>query len=591
MLDPRVYRAAFVPALLALALAAFSLRDRERPVSVDLPAAAFDGARAFSAAAGSGGLRDLARRHPDRRPGSPGDESLADRMARGFAASGLTVRRRVARGETTTGPASLETVEGLRVGVSSRRIVVMAHRDALSSPATAELSGTAALLELARVLETRTLSRTLVLVSTSGGSGGSAGARAYAAVAGARVDAVLVLGDLAGTRVRKPWLVPWSNGPTPPSLALRRTLEVAVRTEVGSDPGGLRAAAQWARLAAPLTLGEQGELNRGGLPAVLLQVSGERGPAADQAVSAARLQEFGRAALRGVLTLDVAPREVLSADRSLVLRRRVVPDWAVRLLVGALLLPIGLAALDGVVRSARRGGRPVAWMGWSLANAVPFALVLAWALGLELSGVVSAPPAPFAPGAVPLDAAGVAALVSLPVVAALGWSLVRRVLLSAFGATGDPAEGGAAAVLVAVLALALGAVWVVNPFLALLLVPAGHLWLLVAVGGPRLRGVGAFAALSAGLVLPALLLLSYATTFDAGPVQGAWWALLLVAGGTVSVQAALAGCLLGGCLAGATVIVARRRGEARGPQQLATRGPASYAGPGSLGGTRSALRE
>ena len=40
----------------------------------------------------------------------------------------------------------------------------------------AELSGTAALLELARVFAARETKRTIVLVSTSGGSGGDAGA-------------------------------------------------------------------------------------------------------------------------------------------------------------------------------------------------------------------------------------------------------------------------------------------------------------------------------------------------------------------------------------------------------------------------------
>ena len=44
----------------------------------------------------------------------------------------------------------------------------------------AELSGTAALLELARVLKSRELSKTLVLVSTSGSTTGFAGAREWA---------------------------------------------------------------------------------------------------------------------------------------------------------------------------------------------------------------------------------------------------------------------------------------------------------------------------------------------------------------------------------------------------------------------------
>ena len=46
------------------------------------------------------------------------------------------------------------------------------------------------------------------------------------------------------------------------------------------------------------------------------------------------------------------------------------------------------------------------------------------------------------------------------------------------------------------------------------------------------------------------------------------------------------------CLAGLLKIMRmRRRVQAdRGPEPLVTRGPVGYAGPGSLGGTESALR-
>ena len=71
----------------------------------------------------------------------------------------------------------LTTVVATRPGQSERRIVLLAHRD---GPGLANLSGTAALLELARVLKSRELRKTLVLVSTSGSTTGFAGARAWA---------------------------------------------------------------------------------------------------------------------------------------------------------------------------------------------------------------------------------------------------------------------------------------------------------------------------------------------------------------------------------------------------------------------------
>src|SRR5215210_5247026 len=74
MLDPRIYRAALIPALLAFILVAFSLEDRPRPVGTTLAPIAFDGDRAWQDLQGRGGL---ASRFPDRHPGGAGDEQLA----------------------------------------------------------------------------------------------------------------------------------------------------------------------------------------------------------------------------------------------------------------------------------------------------------------------------------------------------------------------------------------------------------------------------------------------------------------------------------------------------------------------------------
>ena len=66
MLNGRLYRAAFVPFVLALGIAAFSLTARSRPLTSTLAPDAFDGARAFAS------LQSLVREFPDRRPGSTG---------------------------------------------------------------------------------------------------------------------------------------------------------------------------------------------------------------------------------------------------------------------------------------------------------------------------------------------------------------------------------------------------------------------------------------------------------------------------------------------------------------------------------------
>ena len=74
----------------------------------------------------------------------------------------------------------LETVITSREGLSAHTLLVIAHRDAAGEGAAAELSGTAVLLELARLFADRELKKTVTLASVSGGSGGFAGARAAA---------------------------------------------------------------------------------------------------------------------------------------------------------------------------------------------------------------------------------------------------------------------------------------------------------------------------------------------------------------------------------------------------------------------------
>src|SRR3954466_5226890 len=81
VLRPRVYRLAFVPALLAVFVVAFSLEARPRPATTLLSADAFDGVRAYGGVRSPNSLMELGAAFADRRPGSVGDAALADRVA------------------------------------------------------------------------------------------------------------------------------------------------------------------------------------------------------------------------------------------------------------------------------------------------------------------------------------------------------------------------------------------------------------------------------------------------------------------------------------------------------------------------------
>jgi hypothetical protein len=588
VLDLRIYRAALLPALLALVVAAFSVQEPQAPRTTTLPPDSFAGARAFAT------LQALAREFPSRRPGGQGDSALALRVRGELLRAGFRVRDRRFEARTAAGRQELRSVVGTRAGFSDRKIVIVAHRDALDRPATAQLSGTAGLLELARVFRGRTLRRTLVLASTSGGSAGNAGAAEVARHLGNNVDAVLVLGDLAGDLQRRPMVVPWSNGHGVAPLELQRTVAGALRLEGGLRPGEPGPFAQFARQAFPFTTGEQGEFVARGLPSVLVSASGERGPGAERAVTAARMAAFGRAVLRSITALDAgrgaSPRpadEVYAASK-------VLPGWAVRLVTLALIIPVLLAAVDGLARVRRRHHPVGMWLSWVLSGALPFAGALGFAFVLRFTGLMPAPPpGPSPAGAVPLDLAAVLVMCAVGLAFAVGWLAVRPLVLRVWGVRGDPGSPGAAAALGLVLVATVGAVWMANPFAAALLLPALHGWLLVTAPEVRIRRGAALGVVAVTLLPAALVALYYMIALGYSPTSLLWNLLLFAAGGAAGLGALVVWCLLLGCLV-SVVSVIRSQGlfgrEGPPDAQPSIRGPVTYAGPGSLGGTKSALR-
>jgi hypothetical protein len=590
LLDPRLYRAALAPVLFALILAAFSLEDRPRPLRTTLAPDAFQGRRAFQ------DLKQMAADHPRRRPGDASDVGLARQVAQSIGGAGLpggprpfSVRLARVNGETIDGDRELVNVIASRAGAPGSQIVVVAHRDAAHPGSKAELSGTAALVELARVLASGNVKRTVTLVSTSGGSGGAAGARAIAEqVGGAPVDAVLVLGDMASAHTHKPWVVSYSNSYGVAPMRLTRTVQDAVKGGAGSDAGGPRAVTQWARLALPLTISEQGELGRSGLPAVLLSASGERTPAPDARVSQATMQRFGRAALRAIEALDSGPDIGGGPEAAIVTRRKLLPAWSVRLLVASLLLAPLLVAVDGFARLRRRREPIGRGLVWTLAGTLPLILACAFAAALGATGLVEAsPPAPVPPGAIPV--AGVA-LASVLLVLVLCWLVLRPLVVRLSRASAS--SPGTAGALLLVLVTVTVIVWLSNPYAAALMVPALHAWLLILAPGVRLRRGPALALIAVGLLPFLALVVADARSLGLGPIDSSWMALLLVAGGHAGVGTWLVGSLFAGVALGVVAIALRPPppAEAPGAPDITVRGPLSYAGPGSLGGTESALR-
>jgi hypothetical protein len=602
MLNGRIYRAAFAPFAIALAIAAFSLSARPAPLHSTLAPDAFDGRRALAEA------QRLAVEFPHRRPGGVGDERLAQRVANaikglgGTAGGGFSVRTRQVRAQTIDGVQALQTVIAQRPGATGESpIVIVAHRDAATPSSPAQLSGTAALIELARVFAARETQRTIVLVSSSGGSGGDAGAADLAAhVLSGSTDAAIVLGDLVSARARPPLVVPYSDGYGSAPDELQRTVADAISHESGIHPGAPSAIGQLAHLAFAFAPGEQGVLAAAGLPAVLVQASGERGPGAGAPVGAERMEGLGRGALNAIDALDVAPDVRSTPQTGLVLAHQIVPGWALRLLIVTLLVPVAAVLLDGLARARRRRQPFARWTAWALTCALPFlaCALIAILLG-ALGGIAAAPSIPPAAGAMSFDGAAATAVLSCAAVLGLAWlawpTLVRRLDLSVRPTPETPGVDAAGIATLLVLLILASVVWVFNPYAALLIVPGLHLLLPVASPERRPRPIAALGLLILALVPLALLVAFYVHQFGYGPGGLVWTATLLLAGGHVGVLAAAAWSVAFGCVVAIALVALTPPADPVGiggdeHPEITIRGPLSYAGPGSLGGTESALR-
>ena len=602
MLDPRIYRTGLIVSALALVILAFSLRNQQTALSPTLAPDAFDGATAFHQ------LQTLAAQDPSRRPGSWGDESLATEVSTTFSQDGFQPTTTTFLARTVDGTRTLENVVGVRPGDKNGSIVVVASRDALGQTAKASLSGTAVLLELARDLQGETLNRTVVLASTSGADG-AAGVRRLAADLPQPVDAVVVLGDLASSHVSGPVVVPWSSNATVASPRLRNTVAANLASQTPFTAEGYGLGGQFAHLAFPLTLGQQGPFGARGIPAVEVTLSGETGPGADAPVSMTTVSAMGRAMLETISALD-SGSTVAGPSSYLLLDGKVVPGWSLSLFVLALLVPVAMATVDGVARARRRGNGLGRSLLFVLAAALPFALaVVVVLIGRAIGAIGVAPPGAVAPGAVPLHGSGVVVLVLAGLVAVGGGAAVamtafrkrtpstrdaraeeRRRRAARAGAEGSGLEGPAAALLVVMCAVTL-AIWLTNPFAALLFIPALHLWLWAVNPGPPLPTPARLVLVAIGAVPVVLLVVYYANALGYGPVAVVWQAALLVAGHGVSLLGAAEWSVALGCLvsAAALSVLAGRRPKAA-PVPVTVRGPVTYAGPGSLGGTKSALR-
>jgi hypothetical protein len=579
MLEPRLYRATLFLGVAAAIVLMFSVASRPDAVRSDSAADAFAGGEAATLA------REIVRRAPDRTPGSAGDEAIADLVRGRFEAiEGGQVLEQEFGARYEGADVDLRNVVLALPGSGGGRLVVAAPRDCAEGEcAASSAAATAALLELAETYDGARHRKTLLFASLDGSAAGAEGARELARSLEPEPPlAAIVILQPAVEPLSRPHVVPWSSGPQSTAIQLIESAKVAVDTELpGAGTLRLGTFQSLMRLAIPAGLGDQAPMVEAGIDAIAISAAGERplDPAEDTVgdISAASLSRAGRAVLALVLALDDHDGGIEHGPEAyLPLAGKLIPGWTLALLALALLLPVGLVAIDGLARSGRQGEPVKAALAWTLSRTAPFALAALLAYALALVGLMPDPAFPFDPRLYGLDAGALllGALLLATLVAAT--RLLRLLPAPEHADWALPASIG--------LLLFVGSigVWLANPYLALLLVPTVHLWFLASLLRGRLPA--ALALAGAGLVVPLVALISLAAYLGAGIAVG-WQLVLMFTGHHFGALAAVPLCLLAGCLA---AVLSNAAGAGRGRGDPRPRGTLGHAGPGALGGPQSA---
>jgi hypothetical protein len=484
---------------------------------------AFDGATAVQLA------RELAAEQPNRLPGSGGAQGAARWYREKLALYGLGAREDRWR-EDVPGLGSTELVNLVTVvpGENEQTIVIVAHRDnkGTSPGANDNASGTAALIELARayarsgtIPRRPTPQHTLVFVSSDAGSFGGLGADRFARTSplARQAVAVISLDGLAGQLA--PRLEITAYVPSSPAPAFVRTLAVRVGEQTGASPALPDWLTQLVALGLPFGYGEQARFLATQRSAVRLSTSpdADSGQPDDAAgMNTRRLGELGRAVETTLASLDGRIRVATATRGSLHLGNRTVSGWALQLLLVTALVPFGVAVVDLLTRSLRRGlVLTGAWRVLRIRIAASLglgALAFAGALAGIFPRDTNGPPPPDAP---PIDSWPVAGLVLLGAVAALGLIRARRRLAPSIFVSSDEALAGYVVTLTVLGAVGL-AVAAVNPYALIFVLPSLYAWLLL----PQASGRQAWRSdvlYGIGLAGPILALVALESQLHLGP--------------------------------------------------------------------------
>jgi hypothetical protein len=506
---------------------------------------AFDGATAAQLA------RELAVEQPNRLPGSAGAQGAARWYEEKLALYGLATREdRWHEDVPGLGETELLNLVTVVPGENRQTIVVVAHRDndGRSPGANDNASGTAALIELARAYaRTGTIPRrpipqhTFVFLSSDGGSFGGLGAERFVRTSPLARDAVAVLSLQGLTGRMRPRLELTAYEPHSPAPALVRTLAVRIGEQTGSAPALPDWLTQLVALGLPFGYGEQARFLAAERSAVRVATAPET--ATDQpdgvgVINAARLGRLGRAVETTLASIDGRIRVAGAAPGSLYVGERAVRGWSLQLLFVTALVPFGVALVDLLTRSLRRGlALAGAWQALRVRLALSLGiggLVFVGALAGVFPRDTNGPPVPDAP---PLDAWPVRGIILLAALAALGMSWSRRHLMPRRTRSEEEELAGYVVSLTALGAVAL-VLAVVNRYALVFVLPSLYAWLLLPHGRER-PGWRSDVLFGIGLIGPVIALVALEAQLDLG-LRTLLYAIALATTGVVPWAGSLA---------------------------------------------------
>jgi hypothetical protein len=537
--DLRVYRYSWLVALALAIVSLFTLSTPETPPLSGEPAT-FDGGRAML------DLTTLAEEYSGRVAGSDADAHAAIWMVQTFERQGLETHIDTFTASLDDRDVALQNVWAVAPGEARGTIVIVAGRDSppqSTQGADANASGTATLLELARVFTVTGHEHTLLFLSTDGDAFGALGARQFVEQHGVGgVLAVVALRRTANREADGLAVDGWSQTPrvAPPWLWL-------LSRNAGRRAANLEAhlpsvPTQVLRLAVPTSSGSQAPFVAAGVPALSLSAAAPPvDPPADtlDAVSSEMLADVGRTAEAMIMAVDGGTDVRARSGGAIFLRRdRTLPGGSLTLLLLAVFAPLVAVTTDLLAHCRRERLRlSPAWARLAL-HIVPWLVVIGVMYLSNLVGLLPHSPGAVVPPESPLvddprylrvAAIAVVLLLAYAYATAVERRLARRVRV-------DPRT----TVFVAHAGLFLVALMVffVNPYSLLLVAPAAVLWPLARPGAWTRSILPVYLGL--GMIAGALVF--FALRLDIG-VDVWWYFFLLVENRTIPASTTLLGAV------------------------------------------------